>query len=140
MEVNQKTTIMIIGSVFLVAVVAILVVKSLEHFTNTEQGGPFTLQGLPLHYGAVSSNPDSVPTKTSAEYEQLSAIRSTQLPYNTVLPGMMHLPPLRDIYNRPVRDHKVDFVSGVPEWMYTSPRVPLTDFQSETTRDYQVYQ
>lgn len=138
---------MIIGSVVLVALIVFLCVKSREHFTNTEQGGPFKLGGGPfklrnltMHYGAVPSNPDSVPNKTWAEYERLSSIPSTEIPYNEVLPDMMHLPPLRDIYNKPVWAQTLDPISGIPESMYTSPRVPLSDFTSETTRDYQIYE
>ena len=123
----------------LIAVIIFKCMQSGEKFTNTDQGRNFTLKGLTARYGAVPSNPDSAGNNTWATYEQLGELPDKEIPYNVVLPNMMHLPPLRNIYNTPVNEQLIDPISGIPESMYTSPRVQLTDFQSETKRDYEVY-
>ena len=145
-ENNKNAKIMVCVAVCLV-IVAVVVYKSREKFTYSERGGviPVDLssnpENRPRYYGAVPSNPTSLASnKTWAEYEQLKNIPENDVPFYAVSPDMMHLPPLRDIYNTPVRAQKLDPVSGIPVSMYTSPRVPLTDFKSETTRDYSIYQ
>jgi len=126
----------------LLIIVGVIVFKKDEKFTNSDQGRMFDIRGMRGYYGDVTSNPNEAETnRTWAAYDQLKDISaSDNIPFNAVLPNMMHLPPLRDIYNTPVRNQKIDPVSGLPVSMYTSPRVPLTDFKSETTRDYQTYQ
>lgn len=124
---------------FMGGAVVYAIIKTREHYDKTPQ--VFNIKNMPMKYGSVASNTASGPAKTGAVYETLGQLPNKDAPCDEVRPGMMQLPPQRNIYSTPIWEQKIDPITNMPEnLMYTSPRVPLTDFKSETTRDYKPYE
>ena len=116
----------IVISVAVIAVISLIVyfvIKSREKF-------------VPYVMGNSSSESGSNPPGNPAFYKQLGPYKGCNGSPVEVLPDMMQLPPATfgpGFYANAL-NWTVDPVSGIPIQMYTSPRVPLSDFQTELTR------
>ena len=121
----MKLDMVIVISVAVISVIGLIVyfvVKSREKFE------PCVANNLNIENGGGSNSP--------AFYKQMGPYMGCDASPVKVLPDMMQLPPATfgpGFYANAL-NWTFDPVSGIPVQMYTSPRVPLSDFQTELTR------
>lgn len=123
-------------SVAVIIAIIILLIRRHTDFYNVDERSDnmknpmtYTILGNDNKYGSKNDG------MKQTDYDVLGEIPASEMDASVVLPNMMHLPKV-GFMGFP---HEYDPVSGLDVTMYSSPRVPLTDFKSETTRDYQKY-
>ena len=122
----MKLDMVIVISVAVLAVIGLIVyfvIKSREKF-------------VPYSVNNNGENSGSHPPGNPLFYKQLGPYTGCNASPVKVLPDMMQLPDpvFGPGFYANALDWTVDPVSGIPVQMYSSPRVPLSDFQTELTR------
>ena len=115
--------------ILLLSMVVYIVIHKEKYASNTQTTNPVGIAN-----GLNSTIPDTL--SYNKFYETLGPYKGCSDSPTKVLPNMLQLPPAvfgRGFYSG-VFNQVFDPVSGIPVQMYTSERVPLSDFQSETER------
>ena len=110
-----------IGVIALVGLIVFIVIRSREKFVPASNGA--------LYLG-------SYPPGNPGFYNQLGPYYGCDASPVKVTPNMMQLPEpsFGPGFYANVLNLAYDPISGIPVQMYSSPRVPLSDFQSELNR------
>lgn len=121
----------LLGFIILLSIVILMK----EGYTGVVAGRRIGNTGM--RYGSATQSVDSEMVRT-VDYKVQGAIPDMQLPYNALTPDMLHLP--KPTLYGPPNCHPLDPYSGYDETIFKSPTIiPISDFESETTRDYKNY-